>query len=99
MQGTRHEKDTDKIKGIFRQLYRDDPTVAVYSDCKMIWGIEELSNPAPDLSVIPFVNDPDKPHGSFDVVAEGTRPWFVLSMVSPTYFLLLTGHENRSKKC
>ncbi len=86
MQGTLHEKETDKMRGIFRYLYEDDPTVAVYSDCQMIWGIEGLSNPAPDVSVIPFVNDPDKPRTSFDVIAEGTRPWFVLEIVSPNYW-------------
>jgi Uma2 family endonuclease len=86
MQGPRHEKDTGELKSIFRYLYRDDPTTVVLSDIKMLWGIPGLSEPAPDVAVIPnvLVKVEDLP-ASFDVVKLGTRPRFVLEVVSPNY--------------
>lgn len=85
MQGTLHEKDTDRARGIFRYLHRNDPGIAVFSDLKMKkWG-PGLSEPAPDVAVIPNVRDPDKPRGVFDVRKEGVCPSFVLEIVSPRY--------------
>ncbi len=85
VQGTLHDDDVEKAKSIFRYLYQDDPTVAVFSDLKMVWDIEGLSQPAPDVAVIPNVKDRDRPRRVFDVAVEGTRPRFVLEIVSPRY--------------
>lgn len=85
MQGTLHNDDTEQAKSIFRHLHEEDPTAAVFSDLKMVWDIEGLSQPAPDVAVIPDVKDPDKPRGEFDVAVEGTRPRFALEIVSPRY--------------
>ncbi len=85
MQGTLHDEDTENLKSIFRYLYRNDPTTAVFSDLKILWGIEGLSQPAPDVAVIPNVKDPAKPRPAFDVAQEGTRPRFILEVVSPRY--------------
>lgn len=85
MQGTLHDEDTDALKSIFRHLYHDEPTTAVFSDLKILWGIEGLSQPAPDVMVIPNVNEPAKPRPAFDVEIEGTRPRFILEVVSPRY--------------
>lgn len=85
VQGTLHEKDVEKIKSIFRRLHRHHPELTVYSDLKIDWGIQGLQNPAPDVSVIPNVVDSARPRGQFDVPDEGTRPIFVLEMVSPRF--------------
>jgi Uma2 family endonuclease len=85
VQGTLHEKDVEKIKSIFRRLHRQRAYLRVYSDLKIDWGIRGLKNPAPDVAVIPNVVDPDKPRGQFDVADEGTKPTFVLEMVSPRF--------------
>jgi Uma2 family endonuclease len=85
MQGTLHNEDTDALKSIFRYLYRNDPTTAVFSDLKILWGIEGLAQPAPDVVVIPNVKDLAKPRPTFDVELEGTRPRFILEVVSPRY--------------
>lgn len=85
VQGTLHEKDVEKIKSIFRRLHRNHPEFTVYSDLKIDWGVKGLKNPAPDVSVIPHVHEPKKPRGQFDVADEGTRPRFVLEMVSPRF--------------
>lgn len=85
MQGTLHNADTDTLKSIFRYLYRDDPTTAVFSDLKILWGIEGLSQPAPDVMVIPNVKELAKPRQVFDMALEGTHPRFILEVVSPRY--------------
>ena len=85
IQGTLHNEDTGALKSIFRYLYRDDPHTSVFSDLKILWGIEGLSQPAPDVTVIPNVKDPDKPRPVFDVAPEGTSPIFILEVVSPRY--------------
>lgn len=85
VQGTRHEQDVDDIKSIFRYIHQNNSSMKVYSDLKIDWGIVELSNPAPDVSVIPNVIDPNEPRSSFFVPDEGTRPQFMLEMVSPRY--------------
>ncbi|MFQ5856283.1 MAG: Uma2 family endonuclease [Anaerolineae bacterium] len=85
VQGTLHNDDTEQAKSIFRHLHEEDSTAAVFSDLKMVWDIEGLSQPAPDVAVIPNVKDPDRPRREFDVAVEGTRPRFVLEIVSPRY--------------
>ncbi|MGB0389354.1 MAG: Uma2 family endonuclease [Ardenticatenaceae bacterium] len=86
MQGPRHEIDTTDATSIFRYLYRDDPDTVVLSDVKILWGIKGLSEPAPDVAIIPNVGVAEKElPSSFDVVEHGTRPRFVLEIVSPNY--------------
>ncbi len=86
MQGGLHGINVTKLTSIFRYRYRHIPTIHVCSDKKMLWGIKELSEPAPDVAVIPNVlNEQDPYHASFDVQKEGTRPSFVMEVVSPHY--------------
>ena len=85
MQGNLHERDVDRLKSIFRHHLRDRGNMTVYSDMKIEWGAEGLPNPAPDISVIADVRDPDRPRGSFSVPEEGVRPLLVLEVVSPRY--------------
>ncbi len=85
MQGSLHEDDVIRLRSIFRYHLKDRGNITVYSDMKIIWGIEGLKNPAPDISVIENVKDPEKPRGSFYVTEEGTKPFFVLEVVSPRY--------------
>jgi len=85
MQGSLHEDDTDALKSIFRYLYEDDPYTTVFSDLKILWGIEGLAQPAPDVTVVPNVKEPHKPRPTFDVEREGTAPTFILEVVSPRY--------------
>ncbi|MCP4110185.1 MAG: hypothetical protein GY749_32460, partial [Desulfobacteraceae bacterium] len=59
--------------------------ITVFSNLKMEWGIGNLENPAPDISIVSDVEDPEKPRGTFSVPEEGVGPFFVLEMVSPRY--------------
>lgn len=85
MQGTLHELEVSRLRGIFRSRLRDQEDVTVYCDLKMEWGIPGIPNPAPDISVIRNVTDPDRPRGTFSVPDEGVCPVFVLEVVSPRY--------------
>lgn len=60
-------------------------STSIMSDFKMLWGIPGLSEPAPDLAVIPNVTTKEVYHSSFNVMAEGTRPCLVVEVVSPKY--------------
>ncbi|MCP4112115.1 MAG: hypothetical protein GY749_42405, partial [Desulfobacteraceae bacterium] len=73
------------LKSIFRFHLKDRKDITVFSNLKMEWGIGHLENPAPDISIVRDVEDPEKPRGSFYVPEEGVRPFFVLEMVSPRY--------------
>ncbi len=57
----------------------------------MRWGIPDLKNPAPDISVVFGVEDRSRVEGSFDVVREKTRPSLTIEVVSPI-------SESRKKK-
>jgi Uma2 family endonuclease len=60
--------------------------VAVYHDVKILWGIEGLSDPAPDISVIKGVRDKlAADRASFSVAEEGVRPCLVIELISPRY--------------
>jgi hypothetical protein len=85
VQGTVHENNVHDTKTIFRSLYHHDETTGVFCDLKMCWGIAGLSEPCPDVAVVPHVRNLGEPRGAFDVLAEGTRPHFVLEIVSPRY--------------
>ncbi len=85
VEGTLHHTDVRQVESIFVQRYAEDPDITVFGNLKMVWGIEGLSEPAPDVVVVPNVREPEQPRGEFDVQAEGTRPRFVLELVSPRY--------------
>lgn len=86
MQGGLHAIHVGKLTSIFRYRYRHIPTTLVCTDKKILWGIKGLSEPAPDVAIIPNVlNEQDPYQSSFDVQAEGTRPYFVMEVVSPRY--------------
>ena len=85
MEGSLHDEDIYRLKSIFRYHLRNRDDLTIYSDLKIIWGIDDLKNPAPDISVLKDVKDPKKPRGEFHVQEEETRPFFILEVVSPRY--------------
>jgi Uma2 family endonuclease len=85
MQGQRHYEDVEKVRSIIRHLHRENPHTLVTTDVKLVIGIAGLPGPAPDVAVIPHVQDITRPRTTFHVLEEGTRPTFILEMVSPNY--------------
>ncbi|MCP4349086.1 MAG: Uma2 family endonuclease [Desulfobacterales bacterium] len=85
MEGNLHERDVDRLKSIFRFHLKDQEDITVYSNLKIIWGIDGLSEPAPDISILRDVTDPEKPRDAFHVPEERTKPFFVMEVVAPRY--------------
>jgi len=53
VQNSEHQDYNAEIYIKLKNHYKNDPTVRVFSDLKMMWGIEGLKEPAPDIAVIP----------------------------------------------
>ncbi len=70
----------EMIRQAFRSRGRTD--VLVCDDVKMLWQDSSLPQIAPDVAVIPGVEDPKLRRDSFDEKKEGTGPIFVLEVVS-----------------
>lgn len=85
VQSHQHLQFVVALFNCFSAHYRHDPTVGVFSDLKMLWGIPNEKEPAPDLAVVPNLKDKEKQRTSFQVKDEGTRPCLVVEVVSPQY--------------
>lgn len=81
----RHDADVAYIHGIFRHHYRDNPLVTIYHQAKMLWDVDGLAQPRPDLAVTIGVENWISEPTQFDVRAAGQRPRFVLEVVSPRF--------------
>jgi len=85
VQTAQHDADVRTLRAIFRHLHRFNPATGVLSNVKLIWPSIGLSQPAPDLAIIPEMSDPDRQRSVFNVREEGTTPSFVLEVVSPRF--------------
>jgi Uma2 family endonuclease len=65
--------------------YTKDPSMGVFSDLIMDWGISGLSKPAPDIAVVPHIKRKHIGRDSFNVAQEGTRPCLIIEVMSPEY--------------
>lgn len=83
--GPRHDADVQRLYAIFRQQYRVNPLVAVFSGVKMRWGIGGLAEPAPDIAVVPGAESWDSQRSVLDVATEGVQPALVLEVLSPRF--------------
>ena len=85
VQSNKHLQFVVSLFNRFSAYYRHDPTIGVFSDLKMLWGIPKEKEPAPDLAVVPNITDKEKHRPSFDMQEEGARPCLVVEVVSPHY--------------
>lgn len=83
--GPRHEADVAYVHGVFRQHYRGNPLATIYHQVKLLWDVDELAQPRPDLAVAIGVESWASEPTQFDVRALGQRPRFVLEVVSPRF--------------
>lgn len=84
-QVTQSDQHLEMMIWLFRLLKRHFESredIKVTGDMKMIWGIPKLSEPSPDVAVIPNIRDKHKERESFDVQQEGTRPCLIIEVVS-----------------
>ncbi|MBI2875954.1 MAG: Uma2 family endonuclease [Candidatus Tectomicrobia bacterium] len=84
-ESTFHATAINDLYSLLRARFGADPNTAVFSDLIIRWGIPGLSDPAPDIAVIPDVRDRDRNRRTFKVREEGTRPLLIIEVVSPDY--------------
>ena len=84
-QNSKHYRTNVDLSKIFDLHYLNDPTMGVFGDLKMMWRIPGLQEPAPDVAIIPNIENKKASRSSFDVVEEGTRPCLVIEIISPNY--------------
>jgi len=85
IQNTKHFQLMKDFAVMLEIRYQADETMAVFADLKMIWGINGLSEPAPDIAVVPNIKNKAADRNSFKVKEEGTRPCLIIEIVSPNY--------------
>ncbi len=83
--GPKHAEDVAHLLGIFRQHYRGNPLVTILGNVKMIWDVEGLAQPAPDLAIVIGLESLEHELAYFDVQAMGQRPRFVAEVTSPCF--------------
>ncbi|HEX6903667.1 MAG TPA: Uma2 family endonuclease [Thermoanaerobaculia bacterium] len=82
VQSVDHYWEAHDVAGPLRDHYASREDVLVASDVKLLWGIQDLKEPAPDVAVIFGIRDKKAERESFNCVAEGTRPSLVIEVVS-----------------
>lgn len=83
-QRSKHAQCSIDIFDMLRNRYAFSPTVGVFYDLIMKWGVDGLDEPAPDVIVIPNIRDKYIDCGHFDVKQQGTRPSLIIEVVSPS---------------
>jgi len=81
-ENTEHARLIDSINEMLKARYANTPDMAVFSDLVIAWDNPQLKTHCPDVMVIPNVRERDKKRGQFVVAKEGTRPIFVVEIVS-----------------
>jgi Uma2 family endonuclease len=81
-QGDRHFELMTWLFRLLKSHFDSREDIKVTGDLKMIWGIPKLSEPSPDVAIIPKIRDKHKERESFSVQQEGTRPCLIIEVVS-----------------
>ncbi|HKV13048.1 MAG TPA: Uma2 family endonuclease [Thermoanaerobaculia bacterium] len=84
-----------RLFNLIYERYESSPDVLVSMDFKMLWGIPDLSDPAPDVAVIQGVHDKMADRRSFSVQDEGARPCLVVEVVSDDPALRSKDHKEK----
>jgi len=83
--GPRHAADVQRLYAIFRQHYRVNPLVAVFSGVKMRWRIADLPAPTPDIAVVPGAENWDNQRVELDMATEEVLPTLIVEVLSPRF--------------
>jgi colicin import membrane protein len=79
-----HELERAYLSGVFRTRLAGLNNGLVLSDCLVDWGVEDVRNHSPDVSVFEDVRTPpDLNRGTFHLAESGGRCVLVLELVSP----------------
>ncbi len=80
---TSHTDMAVELRNMLRAWATHHAEMTVFHDLIFEWGHPEIGNYAPDIAVVPNVQDPETDRGIFQVAQEGVRPVFVIEVVSP----------------
>ncbi len=79
-----HELERGYLAGVFRTRLPGLNHGLVLSDCLVDWGVEDIRNHSPDVSVFEDVrNPPDLDQGIFHLADSGGRCLLLIELVSP----------------
>jgi colicin import membrane protein len=77
-----HTDDCTYLRTVLKNRYADDRSVAVLSDCGILWDKPGLEHHSPDLAVI-FGVKRRKGWKTFHVKTEKVRPELIIEVTSP----------------
>ncbi len=83
VQGEFHASLMAEFRELLGRYFHGQPGVKVLMDVKHPLG-RGLPGPAPDISIVRGVRNPERKRRSFNVVKEGVVPSFILEIVSPS---------------
>ncbi len=83
--GENHARDIAELYRALQNHHRYHPQFTVYRSLKMLWGIDGLEQPAPDLAIVKNISDPERPRNIFDVNQEKVRPCTIIEVTSPLF--------------
>jgi Uma2 family endonuclease len=81
---TFHDNTAGDAKDILTRRYSNQPDVGVFRDLLIEWD-SDLGDHCPDTFVAFDIRNKSENRNKFIVVNEGTRPTFILEVVSPRY--------------
>ena len=83
VEGTQQSRDRNYLYSVLQWRLADNPHTVVFSDCLIDWGVPDLGNHAPDISIFENVDNPQRNWKTFRVAEEGARPVLAIEIVSP----------------
>ena len=84
-QGLEHAEIAIALYNKLKSHFDNRSDILVTFDTKMLWGIPDLQEPFPDITVIPKIRDKKAIKTSFDCKKHGTRPCLIIEVMSPNY--------------
>jgi len=84
-QGLEHAQIAIALYNKLEKHFDTRSDILVTFDTKILWGIPNLKEPFPDVTVIPDVKDKTDSKTSFDCKKQGTRPCLIIEVMSPGY--------------
>jgi Uma2 family endonuclease len=82
-ENTVHQHERDYLYDVLISRVIDRPTIRVFSDCLIDWGVPGLKNHSPDVSAFDNVRDWERKWGIFPVARERARPLLNIEIVTP----------------
>lgn len=80
---TDHDRISDDLCDMLRPHLEAQADVAVFHDLVFAWDHLDVKPYAPDIAIIPQVNNREKNRSQFVIEEEGTRPSLIIEIVSP----------------